>query len=367
MLLRVPDFYDSFRCIAGKCTDTCCVGWEIDIDDTSAKRYAKLEGEYGEILRKNIEDKHFKLLPGDRCPFLRRDGLCDMICHLDESSLCDICREHPRFVEVYGDIMEKGLGLCCEEAVRLLLTANGKKDSPIIFVERNTDEKPDDIPDEAIEAREAIFEEREHLFAILADQSHPLNERLVEMLDFAQETSGSDFTESDFTKPENTVCSEKNYVSKTGNTYKKILNNIHRSWFDILGKGESFGPAWDVAYKHLTQCSWDRPPQTSLYSEKDGEKIIAYQLFRYYAKSLFDGNNLTKVQFAIFFWVILQKFGDILASSTDNAPNAQIAAIKLLSKQTEYSEEIMGILEEEFMENPLFSPENFKRILTEQC
>ena len=105
MLLRVPDFYDSFRCIAGKCTDTCCIGWEIDIDETSAARYANVKGNFGNTLRENIEDGHFKLLPGDRCPFLRQDGLCDMICHLGESSLCDICREHPRFVEVYGDIL----------------------------------------------------------------------------------------------------------------------------------------------------------------------------------------------------------------------------------------------------------------------
>ena len=175
MLLRVPDFYDSFHCIADKCTDTCCVGWEIDIDETSAKRYKTVQGEFGEKLRQNIEDDHFKLLPGDRCPFLRQDGLCDMICNLGEGSLCDICREHPRFVEVYGDIMEKGIGLCCEEGVRLLLESKGTATSPIAFIEREIDDAPDEIPDDALEARDVIFEERNHLFKILADHSKPLN------------------------------------------------------------------------------------------------------------------------------------------------------------------------------------------------
>ena len=359
MLLRVPDFYDSFRCIAGKCTDTCCVGWEIDIDETTAKRYAELKGEYGEILRQGIEEDHFKLLPGDRCPFLRRDGLCDMICHIGEDYLCDICREHPRFVEVYGDIMEKGLGLCCEEAVRLLLEAKGTSSSPITFVEREIDDEPDDIPEDAIEARDAIFEEREHLFKILADHNRPFNERLIEILDFAVETSGFEDLEQ---------STENSKIS----TNDKISNNILQCWIKVLGKGESFGPAWDRAYAKLAQVSRNLEDGKNrecagLYTDSDGEKIIAYLLFRYYEKSLFDGNSLTKVEFAIFFWLMLKNFDTIFADASNNASPqaAKINAIKLFSKQTEYSEEIMGILEDEFMNNPAFSPANFRMMLAE--
>ena len=380
MLLRVPDFYDSFRCIAGKCTDTCCVGWEIDVDEVSAKRYAKVKGEFGEKLRENIEDGHFKLLAGDCCPFLRQDGLCDMICNLGEESLCDICREHPRFVEVYGDIMEKGIGLCCEEGVRLLLESKGTATSPIAFIEREIDDEPDDIPDDALEARNAIFEEREHLFKILADHSKPLNERLIKLIDFAVETSG-------FEDLEQSINNSK--IS----TNDKISNNILRCWIEVLGNGESFGPAWDCAYKELVQISQARDTvhknktsnessigkSVGLFTDSEGEKVIAYLLFRYYEKSLFDGNSLTKVQFALYFWIMLQKFGTIFADACNNANNstatnksgtvnpqtAKINAIKLFSKQTEYSEEIMGILEEEFMGNPAFSLENFKRILAE--
>jgi lysine-N-methylase len=345
MLLRVPDFYDSFHCIADKCTDTCCVGWEIDIDETSAKRYKTVQGEFGEKLRQNIEDDHFKLLPGDRCPFLRQDGLCNMICNLGEESLCDICREHPRFVEVYGDIMEKGIGLCCEEGVRLLLESKGTATSPIAFIEREIDDAPDEIPDDALEARDVIFEERNHLFKILADHSKPLNVRLIELLDYAIETSGLELSEpSD---------------SEVRTNYK-ISNNIHHQWFEILGKGDSYGPAWDTAYKELKEHGWQTD---TIFSDNDGEKIIAYLLFRYYEKSLFDGNSLTKVEFAIYFWIMLQKLGQVFASEAN--PQAKIDAIKLLSKQTEYSEEIMEIFEQEFMENPAFSPAIFKRILAE--
>lgn len=158
MLLRVPSFYNKFCCLADKCTDTCCVGWEIDVDEISLSKYRDLAENtspkcerdekkiaFAKILMENIQDGHFILKPGDRCPFLMKSGLCEMICKLGcngsdldesgESVLCDICREHPRFVEVYGDIMEKGVGLCCEEAVRLLLTSDSQDDSTICHSE----------------------------------------------------------------------------------------------------------------------------------------------------------------------------------------------------------------------------------------
>ena len=37
-----PDFYDNFKCIADKCTDSCCIGWEIDVDETALEKYNKI-------------------------------------------------------------------------------------------------------------------------------------------------------------------------------------------------------------------------------------------------------------------------------------------------------------------------------------
>ena len=38
MIFRTPDFYRDFHCIADRCSDSCCIGWEIDIDpDTLAR------------------------------------------------------------------------------------------------------------------------------------------------------------------------------------------------------------------------------------------------------------------------------------------------------------------------------------------
>lgn len=126
MLITIyPDFYEEFCCKADKCQHTCCAGWEIDIDAATAARYQQLAGPVGEAIRQNIVEVdgtwQFVLGPGDRCPFLRGDGLCELIRRADESVLCDICANHPRFFVSLGDYELAGVGLSCEKSCELLL------------------------------------------------------------------------------------------------------------------------------------------------------------------------------------------------------------------------------------------------------
>ena len=120
-----PEFYDRFACKAGGCRHSCCRGWEIDVDDESAALYRALSGELGDELRASlIEDGggfHFRLDSEERCPFLRRDGLCRLILALGEEGLCDICAMHPRFFGELGEYSFSGLGLSCERVCELLL------------------------------------------------------------------------------------------------------------------------------------------------------------------------------------------------------------------------------------------------------
>ena len=126
MLITIyPDFYEDFCCKADKCQHTCCAGWEIDIDAATAARYQQLAGPVGEAIRQNIVEVdgtwQFRLGPGDRCPFLRGDGLCELIRRAGESVLCDICANHPRFFVSLGDYELAGVGLSCEKSCELLL------------------------------------------------------------------------------------------------------------------------------------------------------------------------------------------------------------------------------------------------------
>lgn len=124
-----PAYYEAFRCTAGACRHNCCIGWEIDIDATSAARYASLPGEMGERIRAAIEPgepPHFRLGDAGRCAMLREDNLCEIQRTLGEGALCNICRDHPRYRVFLPGRTEIGLGLCCEEAARLLLSQTEK-------------------------------------------------------------------------------------------------------------------------------------------------------------------------------------------------------------------------------------------------
>ena len=55
MKLFAPEYYNKFVCIADKCAHSCCVGWEIDVDDVTAEKYNLLGGAYAEKIRESID------------------------------------------------------------------------------------------------------------------------------------------------------------------------------------------------------------------------------------------------------------------------------------------------------------------------
>ena len=79
MKIIVPEYYPQFRCRAGACRHSCCIGWEIDIDPETHERYRKETGALGVRLRANIETNEdtacFRLDESERCPFLNESGL----------------------------------------------------------------------------------------------------------------------------------------------------------------------------------------------------------------------------------------------------------------------------------------------------
>ena len=50
-----PIYYRDFSCIADKCKNSCCIGWEIDIDEDTKELYESLEGGYAEKIKESIE------------------------------------------------------------------------------------------------------------------------------------------------------------------------------------------------------------------------------------------------------------------------------------------------------------------------
>ena len=139
MITIYPDFYEKFSCKADSCQHSCCMGWEIDIDARTAKRYQTMSDALGAEIRRNIfcHDGiwQFRLDQKARCPFLRTDGLCQLIRNAGDSILCDICANHPRFFVTAADFELAGVGLSCEKSCELLLADL----STLTFHEENSD------------------------------------------------------------------------------------------------------------------------------------------------------------------------------------------------------------------------------------
>ncbi|MBE7026214.1 MAG: hypothetical protein E7410_01405 [Ruminococcaceae bacterium] len=162
-----PNYYKKFKCIADRCEHSCCIGWEIDIDEDTMTLYNSLQGELADKIRANIdgETPHFVLKEDERCPFLNKSGLCDIICELGEGAICDICYLHPRFCNFYEDFTEMGLGLCCEEAARIILAE---------------EERFSLLLPEAAQNKE-FFKKRKEAFDILQNRDVTVLERLTEL------------------------------------------------------------------------------------------------------------------------------------------------------------------------------------------
>ena len=135
MISVYPAFYKDFRCKADRCVHSCCMqNWDIDIDEATAMKYLAMTGEPGETIRASMTgtkgNRRFIMKDG-RCPLLQEDGLCRIIAETGEENLCDICAMHPRFFVENGNFELTGVGLACEESVKLLLSNS----TPLLFME----------------------------------------------------------------------------------------------------------------------------------------------------------------------------------------------------------------------------------------
>ena len=164
-----PNYYNKFKCIADRCKHSCCIGWEIDIDEDTMELYGSLEGELADKIRANIDGEvpHFILYEGERCPFLNKNGLCDIITEYGDGAICDICYLHPRFYNFYSSFEEVGLGLSCEEAVRVVLVENEK-----FYIE---------TPDRVTDEEKKLLEARQGIFDVLQDRTKTVAERFSEI------------------------------------------------------------------------------------------------------------------------------------------------------------------------------------------
>lgn len=304
MIYTKPDFYDDFRCKAAECTDTCCAGWEIDIDAESLDKYKNICGEFGKRLNDNIIVNdgvaEFALKADDKCPFLNTNGLCDIYSELGEEFLCEICCEHPRFYDFFDGITEMGLGLCCEKTCELLLS-----DSPLNFVSYSNGEN-----EELNEEDEIYFKIRKNCFEIVGNRELPLKDRISVLLEYAVDVQNNCFADS--------------YKLKKLNADQLLCDII-----DIFSKTEPIDAQWSdfvSGVKDKLACA-----ENVIINENEYERILIYIIYRHFMNSRFTGNVIAPVAFAVVSLCFIYICDSV-------SPCDKINNIKLWSKQIEYSE-----------------------------
>lgn len=149
----IPKYMLTFKCIGSSCIDTCCAGWDINIDEDTYKKYTNCTGELKKIVQgkfrenKNSDDylnKGFMILKEhNKCPFLNDNLLCDIHGGVGEENLCITCKRFPRVYNIIDDIYEKsGLASCPEICTKAFLN---KDKMEFVEIQESVDESAIEI------------------------------------------------------------------------------------------------------------------------------------------------------------------------------------------------------------------------------
>ena len=122
--------YNDFKCIAEKCKHTCCIGWQIDIDDETYDKYKNSTYFKNNMNLKFIKNKDksvsMNLDKNKKCGFLQENFLCEIHSNLGEDFLCDTCRIYPRGINIVGDKVEKHIYSSCSAMIEMFLLNDRK-------------------------------------------------------------------------------------------------------------------------------------------------------------------------------------------------------------------------------------------------
>ena len=350
MIMKMPSYCKDFHCIADKCKDNCCIGWEISIDSASAEYYKSVGGDFGKRLKDNItaDDDPSFILQGERCPFLNKQNLCDIIINLGEDKLCQICRDHPRYFEWFADAKEGGIGLCCEEAARIIL---GNKERFSTYEAECDDEGCDDY-------EEALYDmltfARDEIITTLENSSLTLKERIGAVVNYAFEIQ---FMMDNYKFDKIPI--------KTNSTAKKADADI-KGFLEPFGKLEPIDDKWLYYLQSLTDSS-DSLGAINIDSKKIDlylKNIAVYFIWRYFLKGVYDEEILSKVLLTIISVAMIKLMYKkaVLNGETLDAEKCSMLA-KNYSKEIEYSEENLESICNMVYEIPAFAKDNILSII----
>lgn len=378
-----PHFYDDFHCLAGKCPDTCCAGWEIAIDEEALERYALVKGPLGSRLYHSInwEEGVFKQRRG-RCSFLNEKKLCGIYLELGADALCSTCREYPRHVEEFEGVRELSLGMSCPEAARELLCSR----QPVHFLEKVTEQKEElweEFQDFNGKTFDLLVQAREVVFAILRDRNRQIYQRMDDALKLAEELQdcmemGMDMGQliqraclnrSGARRMKESICclpgiKESRYV-KMCRTFTALcgLAPLGEEWPDVLnGAWETLYKGGEAAYNSLclafqTEYGYDSPDcaDWSLMAEN----LAVYFVYVYFCGAVYDDWIYSKMALTVFSvcWIqelVMAGWAAARTNADKDSVDIQELGMELtyrFAREIEHCDENLDLLEQWLQEN----------------
>ncbi len=133
------DWFKDFKCLEGRCPQSCCRGWVIPLSDRDCERFAQEKGMVGAALFFAMGGRTRAKFNADsgNCLFHGRDGLCILQKKKGHEFIPWTCQSFPRFYRNYGDFEERCLNLSCIGAAELFVKNRGnlavseKEDDPV--------------------------------------------------------------------------------------------------------------------------------------------------------------------------------------------------------------------------------------------
>jgi len=312
-----PDYYDDFACVADKCPDTCCAGWQIMIDEESLEKYGEVTGEFGKRLVNSIDWQEGCFYQYNRrCAFLNEENLCDLYTALGAKSLCNTCKNYPRHTEEYEGLRELSLSLSCPIAAKMILLQEKFPE----FVEYE-DDKEEELAEEFEDFDILMFTQLEDARAAvlkhLKEAEGSLEEKMEAYLQFAGKMQDcidrAEYFEVDTvirafeegTQPEEECAEEKDArYSHRKQLFLHIveLERLREEWTEVLeGLERTLYKGGAEKYDLLVEdfeAYLDSTLEGKNRYEMIGVQLFVFFLYTYFCGAVYDDRIYSKMALA---------------------------------------------------------------------
>ncbi|MBQ7926140.1 MAG: flagellin lysine-N-methylase [Lachnospiraceae bacterium] len=379
-----PDYYDDFSCVADKCPDTCCEGWQIVIDEDSYKKYLELDGDFGKRMKESLEPGEMSFCQcAGRCAFLNENNLCDLILEKGPEYLCETCARYPRHIEEFDGLREYSLSLSCPVAAQMILGQKG-----LWNLLEEEDEQEDPLAEEFEEFDYALFgvlEETRAVFWQILGLKLPLKDRLrilvelsgdmQKLVDEGECLTGYELLEEYTAALKNPAALAKRARIRLAGTYMgrllspegAVFNEALEQGLGLMEDLERLRPQWTQV---LEQCreqliSFDGGKYKELRNAFDAfmgegkatlesyqENIVSFFLYTYFCGAVYDDMVFSKVALAVFSAVFFENAvmcsWNIADKTIEKADWVRLAYC--YAREVEHSDENLIRVEEWLME-----------------